>query len=174
MLTQDGTDFSEKTAGTNGIGTALALGRPVRIFGAEHYSPLYHDFVCCAAPVLAPGGALLGCVNLAGPLAAWNPMAESILLTSAAGIGKQFELAMKNSLLTALVSATPQGALVLGPDGKILYFNRQAASLLALGEEDLAGHALTDFIDVESIPEALRRRGGRGGSQGAAPSRQHV
>ena len=54
MLTQDGTDFSEKTAGTNGIGTALALGRPVRIFGAEHYSPLYHDFVCCTAPAGRP------------------------------------------------------------------------------------------------------------------------
>lgn len=54
MLTQDGTDFSEKTAGPNGIGTALALGRPVRIFGAEHYSPLYHDFVCCTAPAGRP------------------------------------------------------------------------------------------------------------------------
>ncbi|MGN1023281.1 MAG: sigma-54-dependent Fis family transcriptional regulator [Lachnospiraceae bacterium] len=159
MLTQNGTDFSEHTAGTNGIGTALVLGRAVRIFGAEHYSPLYHDFVCCAAPVFSPGGVLLGCVNLTGPLAAWNPMAESILLTAAAGIGKQFELAMKNSLLTALVSAAPQGALVTSPDGKILYFNKQAASLLACGEEELTGRALTDFIEEKSIPEALRHPG---------------
>ena len=31
-----GADWSEESAGTNAPGTALALGRPVQIFGPEH------------------------------------------------------------------------------------------------------------------------------------------
>ncbi|WP_346656894.1 GAF domain-containing protein [Streptomyces sp. F001] len=52
--------FAERYVGTNGIGTALASGRPVMIAGMEHYVEALRDFHCAAVPILHPPGAPAG------------------------------------------------------------------------------------------------------------------
>ena len=39
-----GYDWSERTMGTNGAGTAIAAGRPVAVFGPEHISEPFRGF----------------------------------------------------------------------------------------------------------------------------------
>ena len=46
--------WSEKTAGTNGIGLALELGGPAQVYAAEHYIEALHGFNCTAAIVRHP------------------------------------------------------------------------------------------------------------------------
>jgi hypothetical protein len=58
---------SEERIGTNAIGTALVLDRPVQIFSAEHFNHLLHGWICAAAPVHDPhSGELLGAIDLSG------------------------------------------------------------------------------------------------------------
>lgn len=58
---------SEDGVGTNAIGTALVLGRPVQIFSAEHFNRLLHGWTCAAAPVHDPDtGEVLGAIDLSG------------------------------------------------------------------------------------------------------------
>lgn len=58
---------SEDRIGTNAIGTALVLDRPVQIFSAEHFNHLLHGWICAAAPVHDPhSGKLLGAIDLSG------------------------------------------------------------------------------------------------------------
>jgi hypothetical protein len=58
---------SEDRIGTNAIGTALVLDRPVQIFSAEHFNHLLHGWICAAAPVHDPhSGELLGAIDLSG------------------------------------------------------------------------------------------------------------
>lgn len=62
-----GADWSERSAGTNAPGTALALGREVQIHGSEHFSRIVRPWSCTAAPVHDPhSGALLGAIDLTG------------------------------------------------------------------------------------------------------------
>lgn len=49
-----GASWSEQSAGTNGIGLALALGRPAQVFSAEHFCVGFQDYACTAAPVRHP------------------------------------------------------------------------------------------------------------------------
>jgi transcriptional regulator of acetoin/glycerol metabolism len=49
-----GARWSEESAGTNGVGTSLALARPFRVFGPEHYLSMATGFVCSAAPIRDP------------------------------------------------------------------------------------------------------------------------
>jgi len=57
--------FAERYVGTNGIGTALASGRPVMIAGSQHYVEALRDFHCAAVPILHPvRRTLLGAFNL--------------------------------------------------------------------------------------------------------------
>ena len=46
--------WSEKTAGTNGIGLALELGTSAQVYAAEHYLQALHGFSCTAAIVRHP------------------------------------------------------------------------------------------------------------------------
>ena len=62
-----GADWSEDSAGTNAPGTALALGRPVQIFGPEHLLRPVTPWSCSAAPIREPDtGAILGVLDLSG------------------------------------------------------------------------------------------------------------
>lgn len=63
-----GFDWSEETMGTNGAGTSLAAGKPVVIFGPEHYARPLHDFVCAASPIQGPDDEPLGALDLSTPL----------------------------------------------------------------------------------------------------------
>ncbi len=53
-----GADWSEEKVGTNGIGTALEIKRPIQVSGAEHYCQKNHFWTCSAAPILTLWGKL--------------------------------------------------------------------------------------------------------------------
>lgn len=70
----EGAEWSERSVGTNAIGTALAEGGPVQIFSAEHFVRSHHGWTCTAAPVHDPrSGELLGVVDLSGPAETVHP-----------------------------------------------------------------------------------------------------
>lgn len=46
--------FAEDAVGTNGIGTAIELGRTTRIDGFEHYTEQLVEFTCVGVPIVCP------------------------------------------------------------------------------------------------------------------------
>lgn len=54
MGTVRGAVLAEDQVGTNGVGTAVALQKPVQIRGDEHFADFYQDAVCTSSPVLHP------------------------------------------------------------------------------------------------------------------------
>jgi sigma-54 dependent transcriptional regulator, acetoin dehydrogenase operon transcriptional activator AcoR len=58
-----GYDWSERSMGTNGIGTALATGRPAAVVGPDHFSVAFHDCTCTGAPIRDPSGNVIGAVD---------------------------------------------------------------------------------------------------------------
>jgi hypothetical protein len=78
-----GMNWTERSAGTNAIGTALAIDQPVQIFSAEHFLPEQHPWWCSASPIHHPvTGELLGVVDLSGPQRTAHPY--SLALVNAA------------------------------------------------------------------------------------------
>ncbi|WP_116043296.1 GAF domain-containing protein [Amycolatopsis palatopharyngis] len=72
--------FSEREAGTNGLGLALADRTPSLVRGDEHYCSGLRDYTCAAVPVLDPvHGRLLGSVNLT----TWSQKSANLLLALA-------------------------------------------------------------------------------------------
>ena len=53
MHFQEGASWSECDAGTNAVGTAVALNHPIQIFSAEHVIAAAHPWTCAAAPIHA-------------------------------------------------------------------------------------------------------------------------
>ncbi|MFC4057112.1 GAF domain-containing protein [Planomonospora corallina] len=124
----DGFHWSEETVGTNGIGTALAVHRPVHVRAAEHLLRVLHSWSCASAPVVDPdGGALLGCVDVSGVADGLHPAAVALVEATARLAESRLALRMHEdderfrarheSLLRALRGEP--GALVTGT-GRVL------------------------------------------------------
>lgn len=84
-----GMNWTERSAGTNAIGTALAIDHAVQVFSAEHFLPEQHPWWCSAAPIHHPvSGELLGIVDLSGPQRTAHPHSLA-LVDAAARIAEQ-------------------------------------------------------------------------------------
>ncbi|PRX50001.1 GAF domain-containing protein [Prauserella shujinwangii] len=80
----EGTRWSEDAIGTNAMGTTLATGKPVQIYSAEHLVRTYHAWTCAAAPLRDPEtGALLGAIDVSGPLRTVHPAMLALVSATA-------------------------------------------------------------------------------------------
>ncbi|NUW32738.1 GAF domain-containing protein [Nonomuraea sp. SMC257] len=76
----EGHGWSEERMGTNGIGTALAVLRPVNVYSAEHLLRLLHVWSCSAAPIVDPdSGEVLGCVDVSGTAPSLHPATAALV-----------------------------------------------------------------------------------------------
>ncbi|MBP2704606.1 GAF domain-containing protein [Microbispora sp. RL4-1S] len=80
----DGFGWSEGAVGTNGIGTALADGRAVRVYAAEHLARILHQWSCTGAPVRDPdSGRVIGCLDVSGMTPRLHPATDALVRTAA-------------------------------------------------------------------------------------------
>jgi hypothetical protein len=70
----EGASWSEETVGTNAIGTALVVRRPIQVWSAEHFVRTHHAWACSSSPVFDPrDGRLLGVIDVSGPAPGIHP-----------------------------------------------------------------------------------------------------
>ncbi|MFC5675852.1 GAF domain-containing protein [Aeromicrobium endophyticum] len=88
-----GADWSEASAGTNAPGTALALGQPVQIFGAEHLARQVTPWSCSAAPIHDPDtGAVLGVLDLTGGDEVVTPQSLALVKATVAAVEAELRI----------------------------------------------------------------------------------
>jgi two-component system sensor histidine kinase KdpD len=79
-----GGDWSEASAGTNGIGTAIASGHAVTVIGPEHFCDGWQDYTCITVPIRNPwGGEIAGVLDISGDYHLVRPFFTGILAASA-------------------------------------------------------------------------------------------
>jgi transcriptional regulator of acetoin/glycerol metabolism len=79
----EGGNWHESVAGTNGIGTALAMRTPTLVHAAEHFCVGIKHWTCAASPIFMPGtDEILGVVDISGPPATYQ--VNSLVLAVAA------------------------------------------------------------------------------------------
>lgn len=110
-----GTNWSEAAIGTNAMGTTLAVDAPVQIHSAEHLVRTYHSWTCVAAPVHDPDtGAILGAVDVSGPLHTVHP--ALVQLVSATAQLAEHHLRVKLAIADERLRMENMGHLLrLGP-----------------------------------------------------------
>ena len=59
-----GYDWSERTMGTNGAGTALVTCQPVTVIASEHFIRHFHDSTCTAAPIHDENGGVIAAIDV--------------------------------------------------------------------------------------------------------------
>jgi hypothetical protein len=122
-----GADWSEAGAGTNALGTAIAVDHPVQIFSAEHFNRIVHPWQCSGAPIHDPAtGEILGVVDLTGHLRTAHPHTLG-LVTAAAGMAEAYlrhdqarrDEALRDAYLER-VAGTAQATALVRPSGHVV------------------------------------------------------
>lgn len=88
-----GADWSERRAGTNAPGTAVALDRELQIRGSEHFSRIVQPWNCTAVPVHDPAtGLVLGAIDLTGGPQVASPQTLALVRATAVAIENHLAL----------------------------------------------------------------------------------
>ena len=155
-----GGDWRESVIGTNGIGTAIATGRPAQVHAAEHFCEGIKSWTCAAAPVVdLTHGTVLGVIDISGPPTTY----QRANLTLAVSIARRIEARLDEdatrdrahlleACLERLSSADAAGLLAIDRNGRLVHRSGRAPPALRVGQ-CLPG--LGQEVPVERWPEHL-------------------
>lgn len=146
-MTQDfvqGASWCEEEAGTNAIGTALIIGEPIQVSGAEHFCQKYHCLTCSAAPIFDSNGRTIGILDMSGASHASHLHTLGIVVAAAEAIMAQLsiriknhELALANKRLTNFFNTVSDGVLIIDRNEVIIEMNPAAKIMLGKTENTL-------------------------------------
>ncbi len=163
-----GASWAEHAVGTNGPGTALAIGRPIEVVGAEHFCRAWQPWHCAAVPLRDPSsGRLLGAIDVSGACANSHP--HTLELVRALGIAIERtwwaeSLERRGELMRAFVAEQGRrpGERLAVVDGNGLVV---ASSAAAEDGEWREGAVVAGLVDYGVLDEAVLARIGACGAE---------
>ncbi|WP_020186948.1 sigma-54-dependent Fis family transcriptional regulator [Methylopila sp. 73B] len=160
-----GTLWAEGVAGTNGVGTCVVERRPVQVFKDQHFFRHFAHLSCCAAPVMAPNGEMIGVLNFT----TGNPDVSEGAFRLACGLVSKVAERLSNQLFrrqfrsnALLASFGTSGSLLLAVDDEhnLVGANASARRWLQLSEGAFRPRKLWDLFDGDGAT-ALAGEAGR-------------
>lgn len=148
-----GSDCREEIIGTNGIGTCLALRKPIQIWAEEHYYQGNHIWYCSGAPVFDPEGKILGCLNVTGT----SESVHAHTLGMVIGVANAIERQIRIDQITAenqkvirmqeiMLDLISDGVLIVDPSGNVADINHKALQLFGIAKKEIVKQPLIKFI----------------------------
>jgi len=133
-----GSQWTEATAGTNGLGTALASGRPVAVNGPEHFFGSLSDISCAASPIRDADGRVVGAIDASSYFESRQRHTHALVRMAATQVENVLLAEQRAHHLVLAIHPRPEfvgtisaGLLAFDGDGRVSAFNARAESLLA-------------------------------------------
>jgi PAS domain S-box-containing protein len=159
-----GASWREEEVGTNAIGTALIIGEPLQVSGAEHYCKKHHCLTCSAAPIFDCNGHIIGILDMSGASHASHLHTLGIVVAAAEAImaqlriqQKNHELAMVNNRLRNFFNAVSDGVLIVDKDEVVIELNPAAKTLLGKARQNILGMPVKRLFDYKSSLHGKKR-----------------
>lgn len=162
-----GACWSEEVAGSNGVGTALKLGKPLQVFGYEHYCINSYKWTCSGAPVRDPEGIITGAIDMTGPFEMVNPHTLGMVVACALAIENEIRLnkalcecRFADSFQKTVISSIPEIILALDNEGTITLINDNARKLFGNSAGKYVGRNIHNFWGTKNaaVVDMINRR----------------
>ncbi|WP_148134133.1 sigma-54-dependent Fis family transcriptional regulator [Candidatus Formimonas warabiya] len=157
-----GASWQERVVGTNGIGTALAMAKPIQVSGAEHYCKKVHSWTCSAAPIYDEIGGITGALQMSGPSCKTHQHTLGMVVAAVKAIEEQIsikqrnrELTLLNNRLNNIVLTVSDGIIVTGKEGVIEQVNPAAEKILGKKGPEITGSLIRDYLENAAKIEEL-------------------
>ncbi|ADK15543.1 MULTISPECIES: sigma-54-dependent Fis family transcriptional regulator [Clostridium] len=140
----EGADMSEKSAGTNAIGTALFENLSVQVSGKEHFINIFQICTCSASVIHNEQGNIIGCLNLTGKRQLAHPHTLGLVVAAVKSIENhlklnksQNELFKAYQYLNKIMNSIDFGILAVDNNGIIKAINNSACNMLCIDQKDI-------------------------------------
>ena len=138
-----GADMSEKSAGTNAIGTALYENCSIQTSGEDHFITAFHIWTCSAAVIHDEDGGIAGCLNLTGRRQQAHPHTLGLVVAAVKSIENQLkvektqkELFKTNQYLNRVMDSINSGIFTTDTNGTVIAINSSLCGMLDISEEE--------------------------------------
>lgn len=152
---QTGAVWSEKTQGTNGMGTCLVEKRPLIIHQDEHFFTKNTRLTCSAAPIFDPTGELVAVLDASGESRQAQQHTMVLVNMSAQLIeNRLFLCKMRDNYILRFhsrpefISTLGEGVIAFDETGHIQAANRSA--LFQLDLKDIIGRPFEELFNLRS------------------------
>jgi transcriptional regulator of acetoin/glycerol metabolism len=167
-----GADWSERHAGTNGMGTCLHERQSVIIHRDEHFLTCNTPLSCSASPIMSPDGELLGVLD-ASSLGCRDTRESQRHTMALVSMSAQMiencnflqtfrdRWVLRFHVRPEFVGLLAEGMLAIDGNGEILAANQSAIQQLGLkSRTDVLGHAVDEILNlpVNSIGQRGERQ----------------
>ncbi len=159
-----GMDWSERSKGTNAIGTALAEEEALTVLGGQHYMDANKFLACSAAPIFDPYGQVIGALDVTGDHRSFHQHTLALVRMSAQMIENHmfadvFAKAIRIHFHTRseFLGTLVEGIVVFSPEGRFLSANRSAQFQIGLSINALRAHTFSSLfgLPVSSLNEVF-------------------
>lgn len=134
--------WDERSVGTNAVGLARELRRPVTVFSSEHYQPFVHDWVCYAAPIIHPqSGECVGILDMSTTWKRHTPLGQAAVSELARSIAR----CLPDKAHRADLEIHALGCPRILFQGKLLKLTKRQTEILCLLALNPQGLALEPF-----------------------------
>lgn len=158
-----GVDWSEKSKGTNAIGTALAEERPVVVHGNQHFLQANRFLTCSCTPIFDPYGKVIGALDVTGDHRSYHQHTMALARMSAQMIENHMfaavfpkEVIVRFHSRAEFLGTLMEGLVVLTHEGRFVTANRSAQFQLGLSINALGAHTFSSLFGM-SMPQFLDR-----------------
>ncbi len=152
---QTGAVWSEKTQGTNGMGTCLVEKRPLIIHQDEHFFTKNTRLTCSAAPIFDPTGELVAVLDASGESRQAQQHTMVLVNMSAQLIENRIFLCkMRDNYILRFhsrpefISTLGEGVIAFDETGRIQAANRSA--LFQLDMKDIIGRPFEELFNLRT------------------------
>jgi transcriptional regulator of acetoin/glycerol metabolism len=158
-----GAVWSEKEAGTNGMGTCVAEAQPVVVQQTDHFLSQYTGLTCSAVPIYDPQGRMLAVLDVSSS----STQAQQHLLVLLGMTARMIENRLMDTRYPEshpihfhsrpeFVYTLHEGKLVVDDEGEILAANRSALLQLGISMPELRGRGLGEIFQT-TLDDMLQR-----------------
>ncbi|MCH3965785.1 MAG: sigma 54-interacting transcriptional regulator [Clostridium sp.] len=150
----EGSDMSEKSTGTNAIGTSIYMDQPMQMAEKQHYLNAYHIWTCSADTIHDKYGNVIGCLNLTGKYQLVHPHTLGLVVAAVKSIENYIEMEKsQNKLFEAyqyldtIINSMDVGILTVDSYGKIKSINVVACKMLQVNKDSVISSNISNLIE---------------------------
>ena len=150
-----GVDWSEKSKGTNAIGTALTEGQPLVVHGSQHYLKANQFLTCSCTPILDPHGDVIGALDVTGDYRSYHQHTMALARMSAQMIENHMfadvfptEIRIHFHARPEFIGTIVEGIAVFTTDGRFLSANRSAQFQFGISINGLRAHTFSSLFGI--------------------------
>ena len=162
-----GAVWSEKEAGTNGMGTCVAEAQPVVVQQTDHFLSQYTGLTCSAVPIYDPQGCMTAVLDVSSS----SSQAQQHLLVLLGMTARMIENRLMDMRFPQshpihfhsrpeFVYTLHEGKLVVDDAGEVLAANRSALLQLGISVPELRGRRLDEIFQTTLDDMLLRSQRG--------------